>query len=168
MKQKKYEINGKSYTQRPLVLGQIMPLVELIDGIEFPELKALAIVRALGPVLPRALAIVLIPDDVDIADRDLEAMEREFFSHMGFETALEVAEDFLSFNVASSVLKKLKALTSVVVKNLTETVQEISSLDSSESSVEETSPSETGSSGTSPGEKPESGPSSESSKDTSG
>lgn len=118
MEKKKYEINGKTYTQGPLVLGQLMPLCELIEGVKIPEFTVQGIAKALGGDLPRALAIVLVPEDESPGERETDALAAEFFEHMGIDTALEVVADFLSFNPVSSILERVKLITASFSANL--------------------------------------------------
>jgi hypothetical protein len=110
MDPKKYTINGKGYIQKPLVLGQMDQMMNILEGVKLTALTPLAIIQALGGRLPMAAAIVLIPEGMKIRDKDLTAIEDEFAENLELETALEVAADFLSFNPLSSISSKSKML----------------------------------------------------------
>ena len=165
MPEKKYVIGGKTYIQRPLVLGQIIPLMSVLEGIVITRLEAASILMALGPQLSRALAVVLIPEGNDPAEKDVDALASEFERDMSFETALEVAADFLSFSATSSLFEKMSAFTgslratiqSVTSRMPPSTTRQGQSETSSANSPAETSPNGTGSPGTSPGGKRKSG-----------
>lgn len=138
MHPKKYTINGRTYVQGPLVLGQLLPLCELVEGIKIPAFTVQEIIKALGPKLSEAMAIILIPEGKSPRASDLEALAAIFEEHMTFETALEVVADFLSFNPASSLLEKIRGITASFKKNLGDLAPEKSSSESSTSSPKET------------------------------
>lgn len=110
MDPKKYTINGKVYTQKPLVIGQADQMLELLQGVELTALTPISIIQAMGGRIPMAAAIVLTPEGIKIRDKDLNALEDEFAENLELETALEVAADFLSFNPLSSISGKAKML----------------------------------------------------------
>lgn len=119
MEQKKYEINGKGYIQKKLVLAQIKPLISSLEGRNIDDLSAIGIVHSLGDILPELASIILIPEGVKASQRDLGAMTEEFRDELDLETALEVAADFLSFNPVSSFFERLKNLTGTIVAGMT-------------------------------------------------
>jgi len=110
MQEHKYEINGKVYSQRPLVLGQVDPLVKLMETITITELNPMGLIRTLGEHMPRAMAIVLIPEGQKVRDKNIDELEAEFANEMDVDTALEVAADFLSCNPVSSISQKIRQL----------------------------------------------------------
>ncbi|HIJ95783.1 MAG TPA: hypothetical protein HPP94_08630, partial [Desulfuromonadales bacterium] len=71
-----YTINGTTYIQKPLVLGQIGQLTRLLQGISFTSLEPLSIIAALGESLPQLVAVVVRREGELLADRDLNAMQR--------------------------------------------------------------------------------------------
>lgn len=155
MHPKTYEINNKTYTQRPLVLGQVMPLIDLLQDIELSEFSALGIIRGLGPSLPEVMAIILIPEGVRLRDRNLAALAEEFEEYLTIETALAVAEDFLSFNPLSSISARM---TGVMVNMIAAAMKVIQSRQASgelsRTSAVETLPDKAESSGLSPSPTP--------------
>lgn len=110
-KEKRYLINGRTFVQNPLVLGQLLPLCEIIQAIEIQSFSVQGIITAFGAKLSAALAVLLIPLGETLRDRDIEAMALFLEENMSAETALEVVADFLSFNPASSILGKVKEIT---------------------------------------------------------
>jgi hypothetical protein len=110
MEPKRYTINGKVYFQKALVIGQAEQMMELFQGVEIQALTPLAILQALGGKLPMAAAIVLTPEGQKIRGKDIVALEDEFAETLDFNTALEVAADFLSFNPLSSISMKYRNL----------------------------------------------------------
>jgi len=152
MPDKTYTINGKQYIQRKLVLAQVLDLSDLFDDITIESFDAVGVLRAIGAKkLPRAFAIVLIPEGVDLENRDLDALEKEFsFTKMEYETALEVAEDFLSYNRLSFISKRIHWIMMRLMEEAINTLSKMTSGNSSKTSVEEILPSGAGSSGTLP------------------
>lgn len=62
MTEKKYVIGGKTYLQRPLVLGQVHQLLAILDNFQVPvPLNVRGLVIALAANVSRAIAIVLTP-----------------------------------------------------------------------------------------------------------
>jgi len=114
MENKKYIINGITYNQRPLVLGQLEPLEKLIMGMQIVDLSPSGILQALGSRLPRAAAIILNAEGVRLKDKDIDALADEFAEYLELETALEVAADFLSCNSLLSISSKSKVLVTTI------------------------------------------------------
>lgn len=110
-KEKKYDVDGEPFVQRPLVLGQLLPLCKIIEGVEIKSFSVQGIISALGENLSKAIAVMLIPENVALRDRDYEADAEWISEHMSAEMALEVVADFLSFNPVSSILAKVKEIT---------------------------------------------------------
>ena len=122
-----YEIDGKKYIQRRLVLGQTGQLSELLAQTYFPvDGNMMGIVAALGGKLSRALAIVLIPElsGLDesmslqtssglkhaLRSKDIDKLAKEF--DYAVETdmqalAMEVVDHFLECNHISSIFDKM-------------------------------------------------------------
>ena len=113
MEPKKYIINGKTYIQKPLVLGQITPFLDVMEGRTINDLNALALVKSFGDILPKIAALILIPEGVKVSMRDLSALEEEFRDELDIDTALEVAADFLACNPVSSLFTKLRKMMSM-------------------------------------------------------
>jgi hypothetical protein len=104
-----YIIGGKKYLQRPLVIGQLKQLSKLLkDVVISPEVGAAELVEAIGVKLPEALAIVLIPEGVDIKDKNIEEIVKELEFQVDIETAVKIVEDFFECNQVSSLLKRIQ------------------------------------------------------------
>ena len=108
MSQKTYTINGKEYYQKPLVIGQVMPLLDMLEGVEILELTVTGLLRALGNNLPVALAVVLYPTGVNLEDKDIESLSKEFRETLEVNVALEVIDDFLACNPLSSISARMR------------------------------------------------------------
>ncbi|HOW54299.1 MAG TPA: hypothetical protein PLR60_06535 [Syntrophorhabdaceae bacterium] len=140
-----YVIDGETYTQRPLVLGQIGQIMGLVNGIEITESTTTGdIVALLDDRLPEAVAVILTPRGVKIKDKDLPAIADRFREHMDLQTAMEVVDNFLSLNPIASVLERLTGTMAAIMGVMT------GSRGPSLSSRGETSPEGTGSSGDTP------------------
>lgn len=148
MQEKTYEINGKKYTQRPLVLAQVLDLADHLQEMEITRMDPISIIKTIGPKLPRTMAIILIPEGVAIEEKNLDALEKEFaLTRLDLEAALAVADDFLSCNRLASISAKIRGIMMEMIETATETLSETKLKDSSKNFAPETLPSEPGSSG---------------------
>ncbi len=137
-----YEINGKTYIQRPLVLGQIGQITEVLKGIEITQGMGIEqIVQLLGDRLPAAMAVVLTEKGKKVRDKNLPALTEAMQDDMDVGTAIEVMDHFLSLNPIASAFGKLTGIMAGITKAAT------GSRTSSSQSPEETSRSGTTSSG---------------------
>lgn len=108
---KEYDINGRAFVQRPLVLGQIQQLLRVLDGIALPDPLTLAsLLDALGGRLYSAIAVTITEKGCSPGDKDLEALAREMEWALPLETALEIVDDFFVLNPASSLLGRAGGL----------------------------------------------------------
>ncbi len=104
---KEYDINGRAFVQRPLVLGQIQQILRIMDGLALPDPLTLAsLLDALGGRLYSAIAVVITEKGCSPRDKDLEALAKEVEWSVPLETALEIVDDFFVLNPASSLLGK--------------------------------------------------------------
>lgn len=135
-----YVIGGKKYIQKPLVLGQIMQLMELLKGVVIPKhIDTFGLISALGQHLGPALAIVLIPEGVALKDKDIKMLESEIVFEVTPEQVVEIIEHFFTLNPIASLLQKLSGMVESVSKKITKT-----GLSNSPASLQaETSPKET-------------------------
>lgn len=102
-----YDIGGKKYIQKPLVLGQLQQLLKLLEGIKIDTPTPMGIVTALGEKLHKALAIVLIPDGVSVKDKDIEALADELAFEADIDVAVKVIEDFFACNNLGLLLQRV-------------------------------------------------------------
>jgi len=150
MEERKYEIGGKTFIQRPLVLGQWRQLKELMRSVVLPvNLDPGALITAFGSHFFTALAIVLIEEGKTAKDKDLNALAAEIEFGILPETALQVMSDFFDLNPIPSILRNLTEMTDQLTRKILEKMKEIGSMSSASSSPEGTSPEKTGYSGTS-------------------
>jgi len=111
MKEKRYEIGGKTYVQRTLVLGQVKQIREVIAGLVVPSpLNVPDIMAALDDRLPLALAVVLTPEGESPRKKDLQSLADELEFSIEAETAVEVIEDFFICNPVASLSTKLAGM----------------------------------------------------------
>lgn len=104
-----YIIGGKKYIQRPLVIGQLKQLARLLKNVVIsPDAGPANIVEAIGDKLPEAIAIVLIPEGVNVKDKNIEEMVRELEFQVDIETAVKIVEDFFDCNQVSLLWKRLQ------------------------------------------------------------
>jgi hypothetical protein len=113
MERKTYEIDGKRYTQGPIVPGQLKQvygLIEGLSGLEVATADAAGITAIIGDHLSGFLAIILVPEGTKIKDKDVQALTAEFEESLPLAVALEAVEDFFTFNPISSMAERIKGL----------------------------------------------------------
>jgi hypothetical protein len=121
--EKKYEIGGKTYIQRPLVLGQLKQMRGLLEGIEIPGwigdpggAGAAELLNLVQDHAPALLSIVLTPEGEDLRGKDLATLAGDLEFTATPETVLEVAEDFFHCNPLPSLLNRLGGLAQTIVQ----------------------------------------------------
>jgi hypothetical protein len=110
---KKYQIGGKTYIQKKLVLGQVRQLVEHLDGISFPadlNFDFPGLITVLGDKLPIALAICLTEEGKSPRDKDIAALAGELDFSIDVKTSLQAVKDFFFLNPTSLILESLKGM----------------------------------------------------------
>ncbi|MEM5790329.1 MAG: hypothetical protein AAGU11_23660 [Syntrophobacteraceae bacterium] len=144
---KTYEIAGKNYVQKKIVLGQLELLVPILSGLEINAATPVAeLVRSLGSALPEAIAVVVVEEGSDtrsaMQSDALRQRAQDLSWGMDLELAVEVVTDFFALNPISSigakVGEKLQSLRQAKAK-----LQEANSNQQSMNSAPETSPGET-------------------------
>jgi hypothetical protein len=148
MEEQKYTIGDKIYTQRPLVLGQVKQLIDLLRGTTIPaNSSGVELIGALGESLPVALAIVLTEEGKSPGDKDIFELARELEFSVSPETALDVIDHFFALNPMPSLLKRVGDMMLSITQTMGQTGILLQKSASSSPTGELTS--ETGSSGTS-------------------
>lgn len=143
-----YTINGKTYTQRTLVLGQIKQLTTALAEVNIQVGAGVGQVAGMiGDNLARCAAVILQPEGVAHRDKDLDQLEAEFAEHLDIVTADKVIDDFFDLTPATIIAKLLGRLRGMFVVTR---IGADGSTTPSCSSPEGTSPSETPSSGDTP------------------
>lgn len=126
-KEFKYTIGDKVYYQRKLVMGQVNQLVEIVKVIdEIPENPTVVqLVTAFGDKLMEAVAIILIPADIKLKEKDVEKVIEDIEFEVEPEMVLEVIEDFFDCNPISLLLKKCGEVIGRVGEKLAKENQEV-------------------------------------------
>ena len=145
-----YEIDGKKYSQKPLVLGQVQQLIAFLKDKQtmFPKnLTPWSVIEFLGDEICEGIAIVLREDGRHLKDKDVETLAKEIKFSIEPETMFKVIEDFFDCNPIASVIERLAGNINRIAEKMG-----IGLKKPSPSSVKETSPKGTTSSGDSPRE----------------
>jgi len=141
-----YTIGGKTYVQRPLVLGQWRQLIPLLAGIALPANPGVEdLLFALGESIERIAAVVLTEEGASPKDKDIAALAAELEYSLTPHTAIRIADDFFVCNPLQSVFEELTAAAGRIAGAMP-----AGSTISPSSSPPATSPAETPSSGDSP------------------
>jgi hypothetical protein len=112
----KYEINGKKYIQKPLVIGQIKQIAGLLNDFQMKEAPStMDFISALGDKLPNFFAIILVEEGKSPKDKDLNLMAKEL-EQCSLETAIKVIDDFFSCNPLYLVFQKVADWTKTLTK----------------------------------------------------
>jgi hypothetical protein len=144
-----YEIGGKKYFQKPIVLGQISQIESFLTKNNIPLGEGPeALIRFMGSKLSEGLAIVLQEEGVPLKDKDLSKLADDLAFTVDFETALKIVTDFFVCNPTNSILEKLGGAIGSIKRAVM--IRTILSENLSASSAEATSQKETISSGDTP------------------
>lgn len=107
----KYEIGGKTYIQRELVLGQVRDVLAILQGVRLPAvLDTFSLVAGLGEHLPGLLAVVLTEEGKSARQKDRAALAEELAETLTLPQTLQVVEDFFRCNPISLLLDRMTAL----------------------------------------------------------
>ena len=134
-----YKIGEVEYRMKPLVLGQISRLMQLLEGVNLPEdSSVLSMVSAFGDKLPTAFAIIFHVPNIPLKDKDVNKIAADIEFELSPEMTLEVCEDFFDCTPISSLVEKMGETIEKIGKKIS-----IGSKKSVSSSPEETSQKET-------------------------
>ncbi|HQG81825.1 MAG TPA: hypothetical protein PLU14_00320 [Caldisericia bacterium] len=115
-----FTVAGKNYVIKPLVLGQIKQISNLVKGLELPtEIDVASIMDILGNKLPEFVAIVLVEEGKKPSDKNLEELTREIEDNFSLDEALGVVEHFFDITPISSPAEKIKNIVEKIMKNQT-------------------------------------------------
>lgn len=122
---KTYQFGEKTYLMKPLVLGQLRALMEILKTVKIERINPSTIVFALEEKLHFALAVVLIEEGLPIKEAIEKYRERalELECLISPEDAMQVVEDFFELTPISSLAEKLAG----TIKNLTQQISKTSS-----------------------------------------
>lgn len=88
-----------------------MQLLDLLKGVSIPKgASILTIINSLGDRLPNALAIVLIPEEISLKDKDIDKLAKEIKFNISPEITMTVIEDFFDCNPIASLLERFSGL----------------------------------------------------------
>ena len=97
--EKRYEVGGKTFIQRPMVLGQAQQLLALLKGLPLPgSFQLMAVMVAVGDKLHDLLAIVLVEKDKKPAEKKPEETAAFLAENLPADMAMDMVADFLSLN----------------------------------------------------------------------
>jgi len=167
-----YVIGEKTFVMKPLVLGQVKLVSNLLKD-RFPDATTnmqdqlvVDIIDKIQDILPQAFAIILIEKDspadkrpIELKNRNLEEIAEEFEFTLDLNKAVEVCNDFFECTPLISVFQTLMGLMQSqgigavprVVEEITESKTESTgSTELSSTSQQETSSEEKTSSGDTP------------------
>ncbi len=119
-KQFSYIINGKKYTQSMLVLDQVQQVGELLEGSGLSGCDPTKIFNYLirKDLLPAAAAILLLPENLSLKDKDIKALTETLKFELNLETAVKICTDFFSANAIGDVLDKLSTALDVLTEKM--------------------------------------------------
>lgn len=114
-----YNIDGKKFIQKPLVLGQLRQLLSILKTVEIPgDANAVGLIDAFGDRLQEVLAVILTEEGTSLKDKNIAAVSEMLSFCMTPETALQAIEDFFTCNPVSSLLERLTGAMGKVAANL--------------------------------------------------
>ena len=114
-----YTINGICYTQKPLVLGQLVQLANIFSSLygasEVNDFNDF--IKVAGDQAPNLMAIILNPDGVKIKNKNLTQIADEMSENADLETMEAVFTDFFTCNPNTpSILEKSEMLIQIFGK----------------------------------------------------
>ncbi len=138
-----YEIGGKTYTQRSLVLGQIKQLAGILESMSVNVfIDEMALGKMLINNVTPAIAVILTEKGRSPKDKDIEILAGELEFTLDSETMAQVIQDFFDCNPVALIYEKVSGM----VKSIRSKMK-TGSTGSVSSSPEGTLQSGTGSSG---------------------
>lgn len=144
----KYEIGGRTFYQKPLVLGQVKQLVSVLKGLVLPyDLTINSLILTLGDKIPQTIAILLSEEGVLLKNKNVDEIQELVEENLDIAQTIKVIEDFFDCNPIASISEAVIGLSLKVKSNMT---QATSLTESSLSLLEETSPKEMTSLGDTP------------------
>lgn len=121
-KEFRYEIGGRVFYQRPLVLGQLRQLLDkVLKDLLIPDSQDLApdvLILALGDKLPLGLAIVLSEEGKSLKDKDIEELAKDLEFSITAEQAMEVVVNFFDCTPITSLLNMFTERMSTLTESM--------------------------------------------------
>jgi hypothetical protein len=117
----KYEIGGRTFYQRPLVLGQVKQLVSILKELVLPyELTVASVILSLGDKTSNALAVLMVEEGVPLKKKKMAEIEDILEENLSIEETIKVVEDFFDCNPIVSISEAMIGLTNKVQKTMTQ------------------------------------------------
>lgn len=118
---KTYTIGGRKFRTGKLVMGQVLQLAEYlaqadIDLSDIDDVKSL-IVKNLRH-LPRIFAIILVPEDKGLRDRNLDEEEAFLYAHLEFSDMVEILSDFFATHRIGELVEEIVQLIETITGQL--------------------------------------------------
>jgi hypothetical protein len=116
-----YEISGKKYIQKPLVIGQFRQLFNLIKNTSIPYSSidnASSLIALFGDNIHTLIAIVITEEGVKPKDKNVETLAEELEFELSPEDSFKVVEDFFDCNDLPYLLKKIGDLVGKVTEKI--------------------------------------------------
>jgi hypothetical protein len=117
-----YVIGNKTYTMKPLVMGQLQQLINIIKDVQFSGDDIMSLMMGLGDRLPEAIAVILHEPEVSLKDKDIKALSLEIAFEMSPEQTLGIVEDFFECTPVSSLVEKIRETVEKVATKMSQTV----------------------------------------------
>jgi len=118
-----YIIGTKTYTMKPLVLGQVNQLLALLKDVNLPQDGSIPmVIGALGDKLSLAIAIALHDPEVSLQNKDIKQLAKDLEFEMSPELTLEIVEDFFDCTPISSLLTKVTNTVKKVTEKMSEEI----------------------------------------------
>jgi hypothetical protein len=106
-KQTTYKIGDKTYHQRPVVIGQARQISNAIKGMSINYSDPFSVINSVGDKIVELVAIVLIPDGVELKIKNLDKVIYDIEWELSPELAIEIVTDFFIINPLSLISEKV-------------------------------------------------------------
>jgi len=133
MRKFEYRLGNKIFVQKPLVLGQLKQLSELLEEVNLSEIfgqerfDVEKFLKIVGKKLPRFIAIVLREEGKPLKEKNLDEIEQLVEEEWTLEDALKVVRDFFVCNNPTEILQELADQTPQIKEKIETTLKKSSS-----------------------------------------
>ena len=117
-----YDIGGRKFKQKPLVLGQVKQLIAVLKGLVLPsELNVMSLIESLDEKITQALAILLIENGVSLKEKNVSEVQEFLDENLELKTIVGVINDFFDCNPIASISEALIGLTTKIQEKMYQT-----------------------------------------------
>ena len=105
-----YEIGGRKYVQKPLVLGQWK---QLLTTIKFPEGGAMTvqtITGMIGESMDTAIAIMICEEGKSLKEKNIDELAEAIRYELDMDTSMQIVEDFFLLNDLTSLVTRVAGI----------------------------------------------------------